>query len=86
MCTSSAEWLMTTFQPKVPRQVPNKSLHVFIRQERNQYRVVYQRGYPHNVLEEIVLSQRFKTMTEAQSFIDVRVRAQRIYRELNHKR
>jgi hypothetical protein len=77
---------MTTFQPKVPRQVRDKSLHVFIRQERNHYRVVYQRGYPHNMVEEIELSQRFKTTAEAQSFVDGGLRAQRIYRALIHER
>lgn len=73
---------MATFQPKVR----DKSLHVFIRQERNHYRVVYQRGYPHNMVEEIELSQRFKTTAEAQSFVDAGLRAQRIYRAVIHER
>jgi len=66
--------------------MPDKSLHVFIRQERDHYRVVYQRAYPHNVVEEIELSQRFKTLAEAQSYADAGLRAQRIYRELIHER
>jgi hypothetical protein len=38
------------------------------------------------MVEEIELSQRFKTTAEAQSFVDGGLRAQRIYRALIHER
>jgi hypothetical protein len=61
-------------------QMP-KGLHIFIRQQGNHYRVVYQRQYPLTV-EEIVLSQRFNTQADAQECVDVGLRAQKIYRSL----
>jgi hypothetical protein len=62
------------------RIVP-KPLHVSIRQVGADFRVVYQRQYPHAV-EEVVYTERFKTPEEAQKFIDAGLRAQRIYRNL----
>jgi len=59
-------------------QVP-KPLNVSIRQMGAHFRVVYQRQYP-NAVEEVVLSTRFNTQEEAQSFADEGLRAQRIYR------
>jgi hypothetical protein len=38
------------------------------------------------MVEEIEVSQRFKTMAEAQSFVDAGLRAQQIYRALIHER
>jgi hypothetical protein len=61
-------------------QVP-KPLNVSIRQMGAHFRVVYQRQYP-NAVEEVVLSPRFNTQEEAQSFADEGLRAQRIYRSL----
>jgi|KBSSwiStaDraftv2_1062776.scaffolds.fasta_scaffold338968_1 hypothetical protein len=61
-------------------QVP-KPLNVSIRQMGAHFRVVYQRQYP-NAVEEVVLSTRFNTQEEAQSFADEGLRAQRIYRSL----
>ena len=61
-------------------QVP-KPLRVSIRQMGAHFRVVYQRQYP-NAVEEVVLSPRFITQEEAQSFADEGLRAQRIYRSL----
>jgi len=61
-------------------QVP-KPLNVSIRQMSAHFRVVYQRQYP-NAVEEVVLSTRFNTQEEAQSFADEGLRAQRIYRSL----
>jgi len=43
------------------------------------FRVVYQRQYP-NAVEDVVYSERFKTLEEAQKFVDTALRAQRIYR------
>jgi hypothetical protein len=57
-----------------------KPLNVFVRQEGKHFRVVYQRQYPQTV-EEVVFSQRFNTPEQAQEFINVGLRAQRIYRE-----
>jgi hypothetical protein len=37
------------------------------------------------MVEEIELSQRFKTTAEAQSFVHAGLRAQRIYRALIHE-
>jgi len=59
-----------------------KSLHVFIGQVGKHYRVKYQRHYPNGAIEEIVLSQRFETEAEAQSYADDSLRTQRIYRGL----
>ena len=61
-------------------QVP-KPLNVSIRQMGAHFCVVYQRQYP-NAVEEVVLSTRFNTQEEAQSFADEGLRAQRIYRSL----
>ena len=58
-----------------------KGLDVSIRQVGAYFRVVYQRQYP-NAVEEVVLSTRFNTQEEAQSFADEGLRAQRIYRSL----
>ena len=63
-----------------------KPLHVFIRKQGNQFRVVYQRHYPNGVLEEVMLTQRFKTEVEAQRYADEGLRAQRIYRSLRQHR
>jgi len=62
-------------------------LHVFIREQGNHFRVVHQRHYPNDVLEEVVFTQRFETAAEAQSYADAGLRAQRIYRDLTpHRR
>src|SRR5262249_18742283 len=45
-----------------------KSLHVFIRKQGNHFRVLYQRHYPNGLLEEVMLTQRFETADEAQSY------------------
>ena len=63
-----------------------KPLHVFIRKQGNHFRVVYQRHYPNGVLEEVMLTQRFETEAEAQSYADEGLRAQRIYRALTQHR
>ena len=70
---------MTTLR-NMREQVP-KPLNVSIRQMGAHFRVVYQRQYP-NAVEEVVLSTRFNTQEEAQSFADEGLRAQRIYRSL----
>jgi len=59
-----------------------KPSHVFIRQKDKYYRVMCQHHYPHGVVEEVVLTQRFNTLAEAQDFVDEGLRAQRIYRSL----
>ena len=41
-----------------------------------------QHHYPHGVVEEVVLTQRFNTLAEAQDFVYEGLRAQRIYRSL----
>ncbi len=58
-----------------------KPLRVSVRLQGNDFRVVYQHQYPQSV-EEIVFSQRFKTREDAQEFIEVGLRARRIYRNL----
>jgi hypothetical protein len=58
-----------------------KGLNIFIRQQGKHFRVIYQRQYPRAV-EEVVISPRFNTREEAQSFVDAGLRAQRIYRSL----
>jgi len=63
------------------REQVSKPLNVSIRQMGAHFRVVYQRQYP-NAVEEVVLSTRFNTQEEAQSFADEGLRAQRIYRSL----
>jgi hypothetical protein len=63
-----------------------KPLHVFIRKQGNHFRVVYQRYYANDVLEEVVLTQRFETEAEAQKHADDGLRAQRIYRALTQHR
>ena len=55
--------------------------HVFIRKAGKHFRVTCQRQYP-NTVEEVLISQRFNTLEDAQKFIDVGLRAQRIYRSL----
>jgi hypothetical protein len=67
---------MTSLREKV-----TKPLHVFVQQEGTHFRVVYQRQYP-QALEEVVYSERFKTLQDAQKFIDTGLNAQRIYRSL----
>mgnify|MGYP001046761030 CR=1 FL=1 len=61
-------------------QVP-KPLRVSIRQMGAHFRAVYQRQYP-NAVEDVMYSERFKTLEEAQKFVDTALRAQRIYRSL----
>jgi len=63
-----------------------KPLRVFIRKQGNHFRVVYQRYYANDVLEEIVLTQRFETEADAQNCADAGLRAQRIYRALMRAR
>src|SRR5215470_3159675 len=63
-----------------------KPLHVFIRKQGNHFRVLYQRHYPNGLLEEVMLTQRFETADEAQSYADSGLRAQRIYRALTPRR
>src|SRR5262249_5827256 len=63
-----------------------KPLRVFIRKQGNHFRVVYQRHYPNGVLEEVMLTQRFETEAEAQSYADDGLRAQHIYRALTQHR
>jgi hypothetical protein len=71
---------MTTLNNNIREKAP-KPLHVFVQQEGAHFRVVYQRQYP-QVLEEVVYSERFKTLEDAQKFIDTGLNAQRIYRNL----
>src|SRR5262249_7303902 len=59
-----------------------KPLRVFIRNQGNHFRVVYQRHYPNGVLEEVVLTRRFESEAGAQRHADDGLRAQRIYRAL----
>ena len=59
-----------------------KPLGVFVRQEGAHFRVVYHRQYS-QVVEEVVYSERFKTIEDAQKFVDTALRAQRIYRNLS---
>ena len=59
-----------------------KPFHVFVRQDGAHFRVVCQRQYS-QVLEEVVYSERFKTLEDAQKFVDTALRAQRIYRNLS---
>jgi hypothetical protein len=59
----------------------SKKPHVFIRKAGKHFRVVCQRQYPQAV-EEVLISQRFNTLEEAQSFVDAGLRAQSIYRSL----
>ena len=63
-----------------------KPLRVFIRKQGNHFRVVYQRYYANDVLEEVVLTQRFETEAEAQSYADDGLRARQIYRALTQHR
>ena len=63
-----------------------KPLHVFIRKQGNHFRVLYQHHYPNGLLEEVMLTQRFETADEAQSYADSGLRAQRIYRALTPRR
>jgi hypothetical protein len=70
---------MMTFR-NMREHVP-KPLHVSIRQVGTHFRVVYQRQYP-NAVEEVIYTERFATTEEAQRFVDVGLRAQRIYRSL----
>jgi hypothetical protein len=58
-----------------------KPLQVSVRLQGNDFKVVYQHQYPQAV-EEIVFSQRFKTREDAQEFVEVGLRARRIYRNL----
>jgi hypothetical protein len=55
--------------------------HIFIRKAGEHFRVICQRPYPRAV-EEVLISQRFNTLEEAQEFVDAGLRAQRIYRSL----
>jgi hypothetical protein len=59
----------------------SKGPHIFIRKADQHFRVICQRQYPHAV-EEVLISQRFKTLEDAQEFVDVGLRAQKIYRSL----
>lgn len=59
----------------------SKPLHVSVRQQGKDFRVVFQHQYP-QVVEEIVFTQRFKTREDAQEFVEVGLRARRIYRNL----
>jgi hypothetical protein len=59
-----------------------KQLAVFIAQVGKHYRVKYQRHYPNNVVEEVLLPQRFSSLADAQHFADTSLKAQRIYRGL----
>jgi len=59
-----------------------KGLDVSIRPVGAHFRVVYQRQYP-NAVEDVMYSERFKTMEEAQKFVDAALRAQGIYRNLS---
>ena len=52
-----------------------KPLRVFIRKQGNHFRVVYQRYYANNVLEEVVLTQRFESEAGAQRHADDGLRA-----------
>jgi hypothetical protein len=70
----------------VLEQMRREPLHVFIREQGNHFRVVHQRHYPNDVLEEVVFTQRFETAAEAQSYADAGLRAQRIYRDLTPHR
>ena len=63
-----------------------KPLRVFIRKQGNHFRVVYRRYYANDVLEEVVLTQRFETEADAQNCADAGLRAQRIYRALTEHR
>lgn len=63
-----------------------KPLRVFIRKQGNHFRVVYQRYYANDVLEEVVLTQRFESEADAQNCADAGLRAQRIYRALTEHR
>jgi hypothetical protein len=63
-----------------------KPLHVFIRQEGKHYRVKYQRHYPNNVVEEVVLTQRFNSLADAQRFADAGLLAQHIYGGLTDRK
>jgi hypothetical protein len=56
-----------------------KRLHVFVRKHGNHFRVVYEWHYPNAAVEEVVLTPRFETEAEAQSYADAGLRAQRIY-------
>jgi hypothetical protein len=47
---------------------------------------VYQRYYANDVLEEVVLTQRFEIEADAQNYADEGLRAQRIYRALTQHR
>jgi hypothetical protein len=46
----------------------SKEPHFFIRKAGKHFRVVCQRPYP-NAVEEVLISQRFNTLEEAQSFV-----------------
>jgi hypothetical protein len=46
----------------------SKEPHIFIRKAGKHFRVVCQRPYP-NAVEEVLISQRFNTLEEAQSFV-----------------
>jgi hypothetical protein len=70
---------MMTFASKMREQVPK--LRIFVRQQGAHFRVVYQRDYPQAV-EEVIYTVRFATTEEAQKFVDIGLRAQRIYRSL----
>jgi hypothetical protein len=59
----------------------SKVPHICIRKLGEHFRVVCQRQYPHAV-EEVLISQRFKTLEDAQEFVDAGLRALRIYRNL----
>jgi len=47
----------------------SKEPHIFIRKEGRHFRVVCQRQYPH-AAEEVLMSQRFKTLEETHEFVD----------------
>jgi len=63
----------------------SKKPHIFIRKAGEHFRIVCQRHYPRAV-EEVLISQRFKTLEDAQEFVDAGLRAQRHYRSLTDEK
>ena len=75
---------MKTIVPVITGRMP-KGPHIFIRKAGKHFRVICQRPYPRAV-EEVLISQYFNTLEEAQTFVDDGLRAQRIYRSLTRRR